>query len=62
MYSPLQSPLAFPTNSYNSMEYQAASRSSPHCIVIDVTSFIAATKMILEGNVSVAFARDTDVV
>ena len=35
------------------------SQNELHCIVIDVTSFIAATKMILEGKVSVAFARDT---
>ena len=51
--------LESPINSYNSIEYQVSSRSSLHCIVIDVTLFIAATRMILEGKVSVAFACDT---
>ena len=44
---------------YDSTKHQATLRIPLHCIVIDVISFIAATKMILEGNVSVAFARDT---
>ena len=40
-------------------ENQVVLISLLHYIVIDITPFIAAIKMILEGKVRVAFARNT---